>query len=454
VKLSARAINTRGVRHAAATPRLLRQGTVYLGTRAANGALALVHVWAVTRALGASEAGHFFMIWTAAWLLSVVVRFGTDGVAARALAEADVTGQHPPSLLPLLLVGAGCGLVLLLPTVALLGLPFTPLAVAATATLTVLWATTGFTASVLKARGRADLSGVIQNVLWPAAPTFVALIAIATVRSWTVLAVATAAAALAALVAALSLAWRVLGSELLLALVARGKPRTRVRRDELGAAVLTTLAEVFVWLPVVIGAAIGLSSTAMAGLFAATRVAGVFSWGYQAVVATLVADLARSVAQRNSSSARRLLARGSLVGVAITLPPCLVGALFAERLLSLIDATYTEWSATLALLIAARLLDAAAGPQGEILLVGRRASVGATCVGSACLAGVALAALLQPTLGRNAVGAGALCTFLLANGSQAAYVWGWTRSWRAPQGEATAVAVDTPSPYAGGAAIR
>ncbi|MCL6441622.1 MAG: hypothetical protein K6T27_09050, partial [Thermoleophilum sp.] len=194
MKLIASGKNTDGVQRATAAPRLLHQGTVYLGTRAANGALALLHVWAVTRALGASEAGHFFMVWTAAWLLSVVVRFGTDGVAARALAEADVAGERPPSLLPLLLVGGSCGLVLLLPTVTLLGLPLTPPVVAATATLTALWATTGFTASVLKARGRADLSGVVQNVLWPAAPTVVALIAIATVSSWTVLAVATAAA--------------------------------------------------------------------------------------------------------------------------------------------------------------------------------------------------------------------------------------------------------------------
>ncbi|GBD45592.1 hypothetical protein HRbin41_00400 [bacterium HR41] len=433
--------------------RLVRQGSVYLATRAANGALALVHVWAVTRALGPSEAGRFFMIWTAAWLLSVVVRFGTDGITARAIAEADVEGRPPPSLLPLLGAGAGCGAILLLPTVALLGLPLTVPVVAVTATLAALWATTGFAASVLKARARADLSGVVQNVLWPLAPTLVALAALGSGVSWTLLAAATAAAAFAALVASLLLARHTIGYDVVRALVSPGERRVRVRRDELGAAASTTLAEVFVWLPVVIGAALGLESAAMAGLFAATRVAGVFSWGYQAVVATLVADLARAVAQRDHRFARRLLARGSLAGVAVTLPPCVVGAVFGEKLLSIFDSSYSPWGTTLALLVAARLLDAAAGPQGELLLVGRRAGVGAAAVGSACLAGVATALALEPALALDAVGVGGLIAFALANGAQASYVWIWLRRWHVSGTGGSTSCVEASSSRAGGSAL-
>ena len=60
-----------------------------------------------------------------------------------------------------------------------------------------------------------------------------------------------------------------------------------VARDEVGAAVLTTLYEVVVWLPVLLGGLLGLAPEQAAGLFVATRIAGLFSWGYQAVTTVL-----------------------------------------------------------------------------------------------------------------------------------------------------------------------
>ena len=52
--------------------RSVRQGGVFLGSRAVNGALAVLQILLVTRAVGPSQAGRFFLLWTAAWLLSVV----------------------------------------------------------------------------------------------------------------------------------------------------------------------------------------------------------------------------------------------------------------------------------------------------------------------------------------------------------------------------------------------
>ena len=64
----------------------VRQGGVFLGSRAVNGVLAVLQILLVTRAVGPSDAGHFFLLWTAAWLLSVVVKFGADGILPRAVA--------------------------------------------------------------------------------------------------------------------------------------------------------------------------------------------------------------------------------------------------------------------------------------------------------------------------------------------------------------------------------
>ena len=65
----------------------VRYGGVFVASRALNGALALLQVLLVTEAVGPAGAGRFFLLWTAAWLLSVVVKFGADGILPRAVAE-------------------------------------------------------------------------------------------------------------------------------------------------------------------------------------------------------------------------------------------------------------------------------------------------------------------------------------------------------------------------------
>lgn len=408
-----------------------RRGGVYFLTRAANGALALAHVWAVGHALGSEQAGHFFMLWTSAWLLSVAVRFGSDGVVARALAEADAARRPPASLGGVLIVGLAVAALLFWPLTSLVGAPDSPAALAALAVLAVAWAGTGFFASVLKARARADLAGWVQNVVWSLPPTLVALLASPlAIDSLLGLAAATAAAALLALLAAAAITARSLGANLALLLVDPRRERVAVRRDEIGAAVLTTLAEVYVWLPVLIGAVVGVSGAAAAGLFAATRIAGVFSWGYQAVVATLVPSLAASVARCDPRRARRLIAQGALGGLIVTLPICLVGAVAAGPILAVFSSDYAPWRTTLMLLIAARLLDAAAGPQGELILVGRKTWVGATALASSCAIGTATALLTHSLLGEQAIGLGAFAAFAFANVSQMLYVRRWVGNWR------------------------
>src|SRR5919198_3181370 len=83
-----------------------RQASVYLASRVLNGVLALAQVLLVTRAVGTAEAGHFFLLWTAAWLLSTVMRFGTDGILPRAVAEAAVRGSRTLSIRRVLAAGA------------------------------------------------------------------------------------------------------------------------------------------------------------------------------------------------------------------------------------------------------------------------------------------------------------------------------------------------------------
>ena len=52
----------------------------------------------------------------------------------------------------------------------LLEIPFGPVEIALLAGLAVVWAAYGLLAALLKAQGRADLSGVVANVLWPLGP--------------------------------------------------------------------------------------------------------------------------------------------------------------------------------------------------------------------------------------------------------------------------------------------
>jgi O-antigen/teichoic acid export membrane protein len=399
----------------------VRQGGVFLGSRAVNGVLAVLQILLVTRAVGPSEAGRFFLLWTAAWLLSVVVKFGADGILPRAVAEAGVTGEGHVSVRRAVLAGVVCGAVLMTPAMAVLGIPLAPLEFGLVVGLSLSWAANGVIAALLKAHGRADLSGIVGSVVWPLAPAVAPLVVLIAGGSWETIAELTLLTSVLSLAAAVAVAVRGVGAGPVWDLVGtRGE--VPLRQDEIGAALLTTLYEVVIWLPVLLGGLLSLSDAEAAGLFSATRLAGLFSWGYQAVLTVQVAPIAAALAARDARATGRALRRGSLAGVAVTWPPCLIGALLAGPMLAVFDESYDQWATVLVLLIAARAVDAATGPLGEALLVGRRTWVDVGFV----VAGVALATIatfaLEGSLGDDAIGVGAAAGFIATNLLRFAYV--------------------------------
>ena len=144
----------------------VRQGGVFLGSRAVNGVLAVLQILLVTSAVGPSEAGRFFLLWTAAWLLSVVVKFGADGILPRAVAEAGVAGPRTcRSAVPG--GGARTGRRADAADHGRARHPARALEFGLVVGLAVSWAANGIVAALLKAHGRADLSGIVGSVVWP-----------------------------------------------------------------------------------------------------------------------------------------------------------------------------------------------------------------------------------------------------------------------------------------------
>ena len=399
----------------------VRQGGVFLGSRAVNGALAVLQILLVTSAVGPSEAGRFFLLWTAAWLLSVVVKFGADGILPRAVAEAGVTGDRHVSIRRATGAGLACGAVLMPLAMAVLGIPLAPLEFGLVVGLSVAWAANGIVAALLKAHGRADLSGIVGSVIWPLGPTIAPLVVILAGGDWQTIAELTLLASVLSLAAAVAVAVRGVGAGPVADLIGSRGP-VPLRQDEIGAALLTTLYEVVIWLPVLLGGLLELSSAEAAGLFAATRLAGLFSWGYQAVLTVLVAPIAAALARGDAHAAARALRRGSLAGIAVTWPPCLIGALLAGPMLSVFDSSFDQWAGVLVLLIAARAVDAAAGPLGEALLVGRRTWVDVAFVVAGVLLAVFGTLILEGPLGDEAIGVGAAAGFIATNLLRVAYV--------------------------------
>jgi oligosaccharide repeat unit polymerase len=401
--------------------RSVRQGGVFLGSRAVNGALAVLQILLVTRAVGPSQAGRFFLLWTAAWLLSVVVKFGADGILPRAVAEARVADEPHVSVRRATLAGLACGAALMPLAMALLGVALAPLEFGLVVGLSLAWAANGILAALLKAHGRADLSGIVSSVIWPLGPSLAPLVVLVAGGDWETIAELTLLASVLSLGAAAAVTVRGVGAAPVRDLVG-GRGPVPLHQDEVGAALLTTLYEIVIWLPVLLGGLLDLSDAQVAGLFSATRLAGLFSWGYQAVLTVLVAPLAAALANRDAAAAARALRRGSLAGIAVTWPPCLIGALLAGPMLGVFDSSYESWATVLALLIAARAVDAATGPLGEALLVGRRTWVDVGFV----LGGVALAVIatvaLKGSADEDAIGIGAAAGFIATNLARFAYV--------------------------------
>lgn len=394
-----------------------RHAAVFLTSRVANGALALAQVYLVTRAIGPAEAGRFFLLWTAASLLGAVLMFGADGILPRAVAEAAVAGPTVVSMRRIFVTGLLSGLVVLPALMVLLDVPAegVGLLLAMGSSLAAVL-TLG---SLLKAHGRADLTGITTNILWPLGGALAPLPLLGAGGTWIGLAALTLAASLVALAATLVIAARTLGAAPLLGLIGLGGVRVPVARDEVGAAVLTSLYTLVVYLPVVLAALVGVPPSVAAGIFVATRVAGPFSWGYQAIVAVLVPKIAAGFARGDIILLRRTLLYGGAAGAAVTWPLCVVGVLLAGPILAFFDPGYRVYTDVLVLLIAARAFDAATGPLGEALLVGRRTWLDVVFVLSGVAAGTAATLALYGELGVLAIGIGAAGGFAITNALRA-----------------------------------
>jgi O-antigen/teichoic acid export membrane protein len=407
----------RAVIPAALRSRSARHAGVFLGSRVINGALALVQVYLATRAVGSAESGRFFLLWTAAWLLAVVLMFGADGVLPRAVAEATVAGRSVVSMRRVLSAGALSGLVALPILMVLLDVPLE--GVGLLLALGVTWAAILTLGSLLKAHGRPDLSGVTTNVFWPVGGALAPLPLLGPGGTWIGLAALTLLASAISLAATLAVTLRTLGAPPVLGLVGLRGVSVPVERDELGAAVLTSLHGLIVYLPVVLAALVGVPPAVAAGIFVATRVAGPFSWGYQAVVAVLTPRIAASFARDDMPGLRKTLLQGSIAGAALTWPLCLAGMLLAGPLLGLFDPAYREYTDVLVLLIAARAFDAATGPLGEALLVGRLTWLDVGLVMCGVVAGTVATVALYGDLGDLAIGVGAAGGFVIMNALRA-----------------------------------
>jgi O-antigen/teichoic acid export membrane protein len=388
-----------------------------------NGLLGLLHVSFVTAAIGPREAGHFFFLWTAVWLLGTVLRFGMEGILPRVVAEAQVAGGEVPSLRRPAVAGlAACGLALV-PLLVLFRLPVSAATVGVSLALAGCWAGTVVLSATLKAHGRVGLSGIVGNAIWPLGPTLAPLLVLGRDAGWQELAGVTAAMAALSLIAAFAVAGRTLGWAPLRRLVSRRSPLLGLEADVVGAALLSVLWELLLWLPVVMLALAGVGGVVAAGVYAAVRVTGLVSWPYNTVVALLTPRIAQGLAAKDLARTRRLLVTGSLVGLAVTLPVAIVVALAARPILELFDPAYGFLAGALALLVIGRVFDAAAGPVGEALLVGRGTWLDCALVSTGVAAGLALGLALEPALGAKAAGIAGSVAFATTNVLRFAAVW-------------------------------
>lgn len=393
-----------------------REAGVWLGSRLTNGLLGLVHVSLVAAAIGPDEAGRFFFLWTAVWLLATVLRFGMEGVLPRIIAEALRDGTEVPSLRRAALAGLAASAVALVPLMAVFRVPISGETIGLSVALAALWAGTFVLSAALKAYGKVGLSGIVSQTVWPVGPALAPLFLLGRHAGWKELAAVTVATTALSFTAACVVTARALGRQALRRLASRRGSAVPLEADVLGAALLSLLYELLLWLPVVTIALANVRGAVAAGIYAAVRVTGLVSWPYNAVVALLTPRIAQSLAARDLTSARRTIARGGLIGLAVTLPMAVVVALAARPILDLFDPAYGALATALVLLVAGRVFDAAAGPVGEALLVGRATWIDCALVGTGVTVGLAVGLGLEGAVGAaKGAGIAGSTAFALAN---------------------------------------
>ena len=379
----------------------------------------LVQLALVGRLYGDLEASKFFVLWTVVWAGSVGVRFGYDQLLPKHAAAAELgtidalSGYRRIAGWSLPIVA-----VLSLP-LALLVLPHTSVAEALLAVpLVVLgalgWAVVYLVSALVRGLGHAGLSGWIGGPVGIALATCAVPLASAISGSWLVLGLASSLALVLSGLAACALAARAIGwSRIKVTLI--GRPAGPMDRDAISTGLLMALAEINLVLPVWIAGALSITATEIGALYAAIRVAAIFSWLFTSVVAVITPMIAAALARQDYARLRRLIWKSAGVGAGATIPLAIVGALASGVLLSLIDPAYRGYGELLIALIAARLLDAATGAVAEALILGDHArwELGNQLASTASL--IAMALLLEPRLGVMALALAAAGSTVVAN---------------------------------------
>lgn len=399
---------------------LAAHGTVFLATRATNAALALAQIALVSHLYSTSASATFFVFWTIVWAASVLLRFGTDQIIPKhvALARRDEELSHLGGFRSVLRWTVPVTALACIP-VLLVTVPSTTLGEAlevapALLVAALAWAAAYVAMGVAKGYGNVSLAGVVQGALVPLGFTVAAPLASSIDHSWVTLAYVSALGVAVATGVSLALVARAVGRRPLEAAF-RVTERPVSEPDRVPTGVLGAIIEIVLWLPLWLASAVGISESAVAGLYAALRVSGTFSWAFTAVVSVSVPMMARALAEADYHALSRLLWRTAAAGLLITGPIALLGIVFAPDILRLLDPTYAAYASTLVILIVARLFDAATGPLSECLVLGGRArwELANQILGLVVIGVVGLA--LEPSVGIEAFAWGTAVALTVEN---------------------------------------
>jgi O-antigen/teichoic acid export membrane protein len=385
-----------------------------------NAALVMVQLALVARLYPASQAADFFVFWTVVWVASVGLRFGFDQLLPKHVAGHAVSGD-PAALggyrhlarytLPAVALISAPLLVALLPEVsiaaALAGVPIVVLGGGG-------WAISFLAGALARSLGHAGLSGWTQG---PIAIGFAAAavpVAHAFDDSWLLLGLLSSCALILSALIAMVLVARAVGGERVRAvLIGRGTALSD--RDTWPVGAISGVAEVSTVLPVWLASMIGLASADVNGLYAALRVAGTFSWLFGAVVVVATPLIAEALALRRYGRLSDLIRRSAAWGLGVTAPVAVVGLAVAGPLLGLLDPSYEQYGDLLAILIVARLADAATGALAESLMLGGKARWELANQLLATVVLVATGVLLEPALGVIALAIAGALFIVVAN---------------------------------------
>lgn len=401
----------------------------------------LVQLALVGRLYSNFESSKFFVLWTVVWAGSVGVRFGYDQLLPKHAAASELGTIDALSGYRRI---AGWSL----PIVAVLSLPLTLLVLPQTDTAEALlavplvllgavgWAVVYLVSALVRGFGHAGLSGWIGGPVGIALATCAAPIASAISGSWLVLGLASSLALAVSGVVAAGLGARAIGWNRVKATLI-GSPAGPIDRDAVSTGFLMGLAEINLVLPVWIAGALSVAPTEVGALYAAIRVAAIFSWLFTSVVAVITPMIAIALARRDYARLRRLIWKSAGVGAGATIPLAIVGALASGVLLGLIDPAYRDYGELLIALIAARLLDAATGAVAEALILGDHARWELCNQLASSVALVTIALLLEPDIGVMALALAAAISTVLANLLRVVEVrWLLANRWRPAGGAA------------------